>query len=299
MPEGHTLHRLARLHTDYFAGGPVRVSSPQGRFVEHVVVDGRYFEHATATGKHLFHHYEGGLAVHIHLGLYGFFDTYRVEDGAVPPAPVGQVRMRAESAGHGAVGGGAVGNDDDDNGSGGVGSLRHVVDLRGPTRCEVISETEVVAVRGRLGPDPLDPAADSGRAWARIRRSSRPIGALLMDQKILAGVGNVYRAEVLFRAGIDPFRPGAEIGETAFRAIWDDLVALMAVGVDTGAIHTIQAAHDHGDLPRRGADRPRNYVYQRDGWECRVCGSEIALATMEARTLFWCPRCQPGRGSGQ
>ncbi len=74
MPEGHTLHRLARLHTEYYAGGPVRVSSPQGRFVDNVVVDGRYFEHATATGKHLFHHYEGGLAVHIHLGLYGFFD---------------------------------------------------------------------------------------------------------------------------------------------------------------------------------------------------------------------------------
>ena len=74
-----------------------------------------------------------------------------------------------------------------------------------------------------------------------------------------------------------------------------DLVALMAVGVDTGAIHTIRPDHDHGDLPRRGADRPRNYVYQRDGWDCRVCGTEIALQTMEARTLFWCPTCQPGR----
>ncbi|WP_386848894.1 DNA-formamidopyrimidine glycosylase family protein [Dietzia aerolata] len=99
MPEGHTLHRLARLHTDYFAGGPVRVSSPQGRFVDSVVVDGRYFDRATATGKHLFHHYEGGLTVHIHLGLYGFFNTYVVPDGAAPPAPVGQVRMRVDGAG--------------------------------------------------------------------------------------------------------------------------------------------------------------------------------------------------------
>ena len=103
--------------------------------------------------------------------------------------------------------------------------------------------------------------------------------------------------EVLFRAGLDPFRPGTAMREAEFRAMWDDLVALMAVGVDTGAIHTIRDEHDHGDLPRRGTDRPRNYVYQRDGWECRVCGTEIALQTMEARTLFWCPTCQAGRGS--
>ena len=283
MPEGHTLHRLARLHTEYFAGGPVRVSSPQGKFLDSVVVDGRYFDHATATGKHLFHHYEGGLAVHIHLGLYGFFDTYPVQEGHDPPAPVGQVRMRVRGEGK------DDGDDDEES------TLRHVVDLRGPTRCEVIDEADVDSVRDRLGPDPLDPAADPDRAWDRIRRSTRTIGALLMDQKVLAGVGNVYRAEVLFRARVDPFTPGNRMREEDFRAIWDDLVAMMAIGVDTGAIHTIRPDHDHGDLPRRGADRPRNYVYQRDGGDCRVCGTEIAVQTMEARTLFWCPTCQPGR----
>lgn len=272
MPEGHTLHRLARLHTEYFAGGPVRVSSPQGRFADHVVVDGRCFDRATAVGKHLFHHYEGGLAVHIHLGLYGFFNTHLVLDGHEPPAPVGQVRMRVSDA----------------RGDGPA----HVIDLRGPTRCEVIDEKGVAEVHARLGPDPLDPGADPDRAWARISRSSRTIGALLMDQKVLAGVGNVYRAEVLFRAGLDPFRPGVELGRAEFHALWDDLVALMAVGVDTGGIVTIRPEHDHGDVPRRGADRPRNYVYQRDGWACRVCGDEIRLQTMEARTLFWCPTCQ-------
>jgi endonuclease-8 len=275
VPEGHTLHRLARLHTEYFAGGPVRVSSPQGRFADHVSVDGRYFDRATAVGKHLFHHYEGGLAVHVHLGLYGFFDTHLVPEGQDPPAPVGQVRMRV----------GATAGD----------GPAHVVDLRGPTRCEVIAEAGVADVRDRLGPDPLDPAADPDRAWARISRSARTIGALLMDQKVLAGVGNVYRSEVLFRHGISPFLPGVELREGEFRALWDDLVTLMEVGVETGAIHTIRPEHDHGDVPRRGADRPRNYVYQRDGWACRVCGDEIALQTMDARTLFWCPTCQAGR----
>nr|WP_187352609.1 Fpg/Nei family DNA glycosylase [Dietzia kunjamensis] len=266
---------MARLHTEYFAGGPVRVSSPQGRFADHVSVDGRYFDRATAVGKHLFHHYEGGLAVHVHLGLYGFFDTHLVPEGQDPPAPVGQVRMRVgTTAGDGPA---------------------HVVDLRGPTRCEVIAEAGVADVRDRLGPDPLDPAADPDRAWARISRSARTIGALLMDQKVLAGVGNVYRAEVLFRHGISPFLPGVELRAGEFRALWDDLVTLMEVGVETGAIHTIRPEHDHGDVPRRGADRPRNYVYQRDGWACRVCGDEIALQTMDARTLFWCPTCQAGR----
>ncbi|MET3859479.1 endonuclease-8 [Dietzia sp. 2505] len=279
MPEGHTLHRLARLHTEYFAGGPVRVSSPQGRFADHVGVDGRDFDHASAVGKHLFHHYEGGLAVHVHLGLYGFFDTHLVPPGEEPPAPVGQVRMRV-----GAVRPG-VGPED---------CAAHYVDLRGPTRCEVIDEAGVADVRGRLGPDPLDPDAGPDRAWARISRSSRPIGALLMDQKVLAGVGNVYRAEVLFRAGLDPFRPGSRISRERFAAIWDDLVRLMAVGVEAGGIVTIRPEHDHGDVPRRGADRPRNYVYQRDGWACRVCGDGIRSAAMEARTLFWCPTCQGG-----
>ena len=284
MPEGHTLHRLARLHTEYFAGGPVRVSSPQGRFVDHVVVDGRYFDHATAVGKHLFHHYEGGLAVHVHLGLYGFFDTYLVAEGQEPPTPVGQVRMRvgALPAGAARVGGAAA------------DGPAHHVDLRGPTRCEVIDSDGVAAVRARLGPDPLDPDADPGRAWDRIARSTRSIAALLMDQKVLAGVGNVYRAEALFRAGLDPFRPGVELGRAEFDALWGDLVALMRVGVDAGGIVTIRPEHDHGDVPRRGADRPRNYVYQRDGWACRECGDEIRLQTMEARTLFWCPTCQAG-----
>ena len=119
-----------------------------------------------------------------------------------------------------------------------------------------------------------------------------------MDQKILAGVGNVYRAEVLFRHGIDPFLPGRELDRAQFDAVWDDLVALMEIGVRTGAIHTIRPEHDHGDVPRRGADRPRNYVYQRDGWECRVCGDEVRQQAMEARTLYWCPTCQPGRRGG-
>ncbi|NED89576.1 Fpg/Nei family DNA glycosylase, partial [Streptomyces sp. SID11233] len=81
-------------------------------------------------------------------------------------------------------------------------------DLRGPTACALIDDEAKAAVHARLGPDPLREADDGEAAWTRIARSRTTIAALLMDQKIVAGVGNVYRAEVLFRHGIDPARPG-------------------------------------------------------------------------------------------
>ena len=116
MPEGHTLHRLARLHQRRYAGAPVAVSSPQGRFAAGAsAVDGRTLQRATAWGKHLFHHYVDGSTVHVHLGLYGTFTEWPRPPDAAVPAPVGQVRMRMVGAEYG-------------------------TDLRGPTVCEVIDE---------------------------------------------------------------------------------------------------------------------------------------------------------------
>lgn len=264
MPEGHILHRLARLHHQWYAGGPVRVSSPQGRFADGAaLVDGSVFTHADAWGKHLFHHYEGALAVHVHLGIYGAFTDTELPLGE----PVGQVRMR-------------------------IIGPRHGSDLRGPAACDVLTVGEVEAIEARLGPDPLRADADPEQAWRRIRRSRRPIGALLMDQKVLAGVGNVYRAEVLFRHGISPYRPGVDIDAEEWKAIWADLVELMPIGVETGRMHVVRPEHDHGE-PSYAPDRPRTYVYRRPGAGCRVCGSPVAHAVLEGRNLFWCPECQP------
>ena len=117
MPEGHTLHRLARLHQRRFAGAPVAVSSPQGRFSGAAVLTGRVFTRASAWGKHLFHHYDGGRAVHIHLGIYGAFSEYAL-DGDGPPDPIGQVRMRMLGTDYG-------------------------TDLRGPMVCEVLDDGAV------------------------------------------------------------------------------------------------------------------------------------------------------------
>ncbi len=264
MPEGHTLHRLARLHQRRFGRAPVRVGSPQGRFTEGAaLVDGRVLRKADAWGKHLFHHYEGAKVVHVHLGIYGTFTEFATGD---IPDPVGQVRMRMVGAEYG-------------------------TDLRGPMICEVIEEAEVPDVLARLGPDPLRPDADPSLAWQRISKSRRSIAALLMDQSVLAGAGNIYRSELLFRHGIDPLRPGTSITADEFAQMWADLVALMKIGVRRGKIIVIRPEDDHG-APAYGPGRPRTYVYRRAGEPCRLCGTEVRTSVLEGRNLFWCPGCQ-------
>jgi len=104
-------------------------------------------------------------------------------------------------------------------------------------------------------------------------------------------VGNVYRNELLFRHGIDPYRPGQKVGEAEFAEAWTDLVELMKVGVRRGKIITVRPEHDLG-APSYGPGRPRTYVYRRAGEACRVCGTSIRTAELEGRNLFWCPTCQ-------
>ena len=207
MPEGHTLHRLARDQSLAFAGRPVHVTSPQGRFATGAaLLDGRALDEVTAYGKHLFACF-GPDTLHVHLGLYG---NYAAGTGT-PPAPRGALRMRWEG-----------------EGADGLGVW---TDLRGPTACEVLTAPEVDRILDRLGPDPLRPRTDGTVAHRRIAGSRTALGALLMDQSVLAGVGNVYRAEVLFRHGVSPCRPGRDVDADTWAAILADLVVLMRSGV--------------------------------------------------------------------
>lgn len=266
MPEGHTIHRLARDVRRDLAGRPVSVTSPQGRFDAGAArVDGRTLHAVDAHGKHLFLGFalEGdGLWVHVHLGLFGRVTTAR---GPAPP-PRGAVRMRLQADGH-------------------------VLDLRGPTACEVVDEDGKAAVQARLGADPLRRDARPDTAYARLRRRRIPIGALLLDQSVVAGIGNVYRAEVLHRAGISPLRPGAEVSEAEWAGLWDDMVLLLRRGVRSGRIVTTEP--EHRERPRGRARRgDALYVYGRAGQACRRCGSEITSTTLAARPVSWCPTCQ-------
>ena len=266
MPEGHTLHRLATSLRTAFAGDVVRATSPQGRFAESAaLLDGTRLLGARSFGKHLFVEFEQAHEVHVHLGLYGKFPVFR----GPAPDPVGQVRLRL------------------------VGPTAYA-DLRGATACELVTPEQRASILDRLGPDPLDPDADPERAWARIHRSRSPIGGLLMDQAVMAGIGNVYRAEVLFRHRLHPLRPGRTLRVGQFRALWEDLVVLLAAGVSSGRIETLRP--EHREVAAQAAEqegRVRNYVYRRTGRPCLVCGSVIRTEELTGRNLFWCPRCQP------
>lgn len=337
MPEGHTVHRLARTFDTLYGGQVLRVSSPQGRFADGAaVLDGRRLVASEAWGKQLFLGFAPAgapdsrptasdtLWLRTHLGLYGAWTFAGAPDApevahaigaprrrigerdSVPPppsdvsdpqvAPVthtsdtwevpeprGQVRVRLLGA-------------------------HAVADLTGPTACEVITTDEKKAVEARLGPDPIRDDGDPAAFVARVGRSRVTIGQQLMDQAVVAGVGNIYRAEALFRAGVDPLRPGREVPASSVRAIWDDLVVLMRDGADHGAIVTTRPEdRDAGPDTTGGRGRTRQntdgaagavpsdqafYVYHRDGLPCRVCGSSVLVKELAGRNLFWCGTCQ-------
>jgi DNA-formamidopyrimidine glycosylase len=267
MPEGHVVHRQARRIERTFKGAPVVVSSPQGRFAEGAaLLDGSTIRKADALGKHLLVDFGNERTLHVHLGLYG---KWAFAKGAAPE-PVGQVRLRLESE-------------------------DAYADLRGPTACEVLTPEQVATLTERIGPDPIRTDADPERAWRRVSRSRAAIGGLLMDQSVFAGVGNIYRAEALYRAGIDPYRAGQDVSREEFHVMWDDLVELMRDGVRKGRIDTVREEHTPramGRARRRDRHGGEVYVYRREGRPCLVCGDEIAWSDMAGRNLYWCPTCQ-------
>lgn len=261
MPEGHTIHRHARLQTKALSGGPVRVTSPQGwASVAAAELDGRELERIDAYGKHLLYRFEGAPALHVHLGLFGKYRTHKVP----APEPWGAVRLRFEAA-------------------------ERVVDLSGATASELIDPITEEELLARLGPDPLR-GDDPEPAWEALKRRRIPISALLLDQRFVAGIGNVYRAEMLFACGIDPFLASNTLKRSEFDELWETGVAMLKVGERSGRIVTVPAS-EAGGAPSKLKGRDRVQVYRRES--CRRCGSPIRTKEVAARTLYWCPQCQP------
>jgi endonuclease-8 len=259
MPEGHSVRRIANRFNKDFKNSPLKITSPQGRFVDSVLVSGQELIEASAIGKQMFLHFESGT-IRIHLGIFGKWGFSKVEK-----EPVGQVRARFQSGGL-------------------------IADLRGPTICELIDQAGVQEVYDRLGPDPLWPDKDLSqltRFLERVAKSNSPIGQLLMDQSVIAGIGNVYRAELLFRAGLNPFTAGKSVPPEILVGIWNDAVVLMALGVKTGLMLT-REGYLNAKVPRLD----RYQVYKREGLECRVCYGPISIGLMQARKLYWCTSCQ-------
>jgi endonuclease VIII len=266
VPEGHAIHRHARDHDGWFAGQTVAVSSPQGRFAAGAgVLDGRRFESAEAWGKHLFHRYEGGATVHIHLGLYGKVFPQVLRDGRAPTDPRDTVRYRV----HGAA---------------------RVIDLIGAAACELVDPPAFEAILARLGPDPIRSDADPDRAWATLQRRAVPIGRALMDQTVLAGVGNIYRAEILFVHGLHPLVASRAVPRETFDAMWATLVTWMRRGVRERMIVTVDP--DEFGMARRDITRETStYVYHQD--RCRRCARPVRRWDLAGRWAYACERCQP------
>lgn len=260
MPEGHKTHFLARQHSDWFGGQAVRVTSPQGRFRGDARrVSGKVFDHCEAVGKHLFYHFEDGRMIHVHLGRYG---KYRVHS-TPPPDPVGQVRMRFQ------------------------GPTR-TIDLNGPTTCRVIDAVMRDEVIARLGPDPLA-GGRKADVWEKVRTSGKPIGALLLDQQVIAGVGNIFRAEVCFECGIDPQTPGEQLDGKAFDQIWKSLLKMMKTGLKYGKIVTVSSQEAGRSLATlEGGDRFRIYGKE----TCPTCSTPIEIVKIASRKIYRCPVCQ-------
>jgi len=324
VPEGHSVHRIARQFERHFEHTPVAVTSPQGRFAAGAAqLDGHEIVRSEAVGKQMFLEFDHGLWLRVHLGIYGAWDfagditvdattasangrmgqtgmrgtelrgtdlsghedslssmgaprltrlrmseQEKLEDDieSFPPEPIGAVRVRLLTD-------------------------RAVADLRGPTACEVQTPEQVDATIAKLGPDPLvgDPAVGEERFVAAVRKKPTPIALLLMDQAVVSGIGNVYRAEMLFRARQNPFTPGKEMREEVVRELWRDWVKLLNIGVATGQMLTMDDLSD-ADYQKALASRAdRHWVYHRTGEPCRVCGTPIMMQELGGRKLYWCP----------
>lgn len=251
MPEGHTLHRLARDQQE-LVGRRVVATSPQGRFADGAAqIDGRVLDRVEAVGKHLLQHFEGERVVHVHLGMRGKALRFQPVSGE----PMRQVRLRLAT-----------------------GDLAW--DLIAPTTCETLTEAQVEALRATLGPDPLDDHADAERALADLRHSGRSIGEALLDQSLVAGAGNVFRAEALLRVHLHPATAAVDVAPDQLQHLWDVLRQMMKQAVDDGEI------------------RPK-LVYKQP--TCLQCATEPPTAVLswdlKGRTAYACPRCQPVRAS--
>jgi endonuclease VIII len=268
VPEGHTIHRLARDHAAWFAGQRVQVASASGRFADAAAqLDGQVLEGTDAYGKHLFHRFEGERYVHVHLGLFG---KVLVHHPLPAPTPRDTSRYRV------------IGED-------------RAIDLVGATACDLLTPDEVAAIIARLGPDPIRRDADPDRAWAALQRRSIGIGRALMDQTVLAGIGNVYRAEVLFVHGLHPDVPARDVPRETWESMWTTLVEWLRRGVRQQRIVTTDPAEI--GKPRARMRRAESlYVYKQEA--CKRCGDPVRRWDLAGRWAYACETCQPPPVSG-
>lgn len=295
MPEGNEIHRWAERHTAAFVDRRLNVlPGPNHRFSDAHLVDGKKLRKVHAVGKHLGYEFGDDLYLHIHLGRFGDF----VEGCGALPEPKGALRAILQRAGKPSKSKEQPHNQRCYADDGTQPFPPEEVDwceLRGPTDCSVYDAKKWQALLDRLGPDPLadEPNGhdDPKRAFDKILSKKATIAELLMDQTILSGIGNIYRAELLFRHRVNPFTPGDRMELKTLKAMWKDAIPLLRAGmVDRRIVCTRQKDRpSKQDPPPRGEE---HYTYRRHGKPCFVCGERIVRRDLAGRTLYWCPKDQ-------
>ncbi|HEY0903442.1 MAG TPA: DNA-formamidopyrimidine glycosylase family protein [Marmoricola sp.] len=256
MPEGDTVFQTAR-RLQALTGETLTASDFRLPSLATVDLSGRRVLETVPRGKHLLTRVEGDVTVHSHLKMEGRWDVQAPGRPWRRPAHEARAVLRTEA--HDAIGFSVV--------------------------LDVVSTSAEHGLVGHLGPDLLGPDWDAEEAVRRIAAAPDvPIGQAVLDQRNLAGLGNVYRAELCFLAGLDPFRP---VGQVA------DLPRLVR-----RAHALIVANRDRPDRITTGDRRPgrKLWVYRRRG-PCLRCGSPIEVGELgpegQERTVWWCPHCQP------
>ena len=268
MPEGQVSHRNAIRFTAALVGHALtRVEAPEPRLTAQRIPErlaGDRVTAAEAVGKHHLLRFESGRVLHSHLMMSG---VWRLMPASRRPNPGGLFLA--------------------------LWTARHVATLHRCPNVRLLEPGEPLP-RGlrATGPDLLDPAVDPGAAaGVRLARvePTRQVGDALMDQRIVSGIGNVYKSETCFLTGIDPWRPVGSLSREEATALGATASRLLAEGVaDGGPIRTWRPP----DAPPW--TRERTWVYGRRGKPCRRCGTRVRSRGQgdANRTTYWCPTCQ-------
>ena len=271
MVEGHSVHRVATMHRQRLLGKIFHAHSPNGRFTEGAkAIDQKVFYRIEAVGKNLFaffkhpHQSESdSVVVHVHFGMAGAWAVYQGQDEVVPePTPTNRLRLELPDE-------------------------FLTADLSAMTVNHGGIEDLYESKRAKLGHDPLRTDADPNVLWNRVKKSKKSIGALIMDQSFFTGPGNIYRAEILFKAGVHPDLPGMTLERQEFDLIWKHTVSLLQRGYQTGSILTV----DPEEAKQLGKPKLRRYIYNTS--RCPRCNTGIQVWTIASRTCYACPTCQP------
>lgn len=264
MPEGHVAHRLAQAQRE-LVGAPLAATSPQGRFREGAaLLDGQTLLATDAKGKHLFYRFGHGAHLHVHLGMGG---KWLRDTTGRAPLPQARLRLHQERS-------------------------ALAWELVAPATCEVVDEEKMRTLLESLGPDPLRADADDDVACRRLGSDGRSIGAVLLDQTVISGVGNVLRAESLFACGVHPGRAADALCPDEVTCLWRTLRAMMGRAVEEGRILTVPTAP--GTDRTLLAEKEARFVYKQP--RCRRCGTPVQVAEIGGRESYACPTCQPEHG---